>query len=146
MSNRVNVHQVQPLAYQALLELEKYLNQTKLEKSLKELIKIRVSQINGCAFCIDMHTKDARKYGETEQRIYALSAWRDTPFFTEVERAALALAEEMTLISKGVTDETYNQLAKVLDEVSVAQVIMAVITINGWNRLAITTHLQPVKD
>ncbi|WP_442587662.1 carboxymuconolactone decarboxylase family protein [Pedobacter sp. AW31-3R] len=146
MSNRVNVHQVQPLAYQALLELEKYLNQTKLEKSLKELIKIRVSQINGCAFCIDMHTKDARKYGETEQRIYALSAWRDTPFFTEVERAALALAEEMTLISKGVTDETYNHLAKVLDEVSVAQVIMAVITINGWNRLAITTHLQPVKD
>ena len=97
----------------------------------------------GCAFCIDMHTKEARKAGETEQRIYALSAWRDTPFFSEAERAILALTEEVTLISGHVKDETYEQAAKVLEELYLAQVIMAIITINVWNRIGITTRLVP---
>jgi alkylhydroperoxidase family enzyme len=90
-----------------------------------------------------MHTKDARKAGETEQRIYALNAWRDTPFFSEEERAILALTEEVTLISNHVKDETYQQAAKVLDETYLAQVILAIITINAWNRIGITTNLIP---
>jgi alkylhydroperoxidase family enzyme len=90
-----------------------------------------------------MHTKDARKAGETEQRIYALNAWRDTPFFDEQERAILALTEEVTLIVGHVSDETYNNVSALFDEAYVSQLIMAIITINAWNRLAITTHLQP---
>jgi len=99
--------------------------------------------MNGCAFCIDMHTKDARKAGETEQRIYALSAWRDTLFFSEDERAILGLTEEVTLISNHVKDETYEQAAKVLGETYLAQVILAIITINAWNRIGIATKLIP---
>lgn len=127
--------------------LEKYLSQAKIETSLKELIKIRVSQINGCAYCIDLHTKDARKLGETEQRIYGLIAWRETPFFNDTERAVLALAEEITHISvHGVTDETYNNALQLLGEERLAQVIMAIITINAWNRIGISTRLTPALD
>ena len=143
MSKRVVVQEVEPKAYEAMFGLEKYLSKSNLKPALKELIKIRVSQINGCAYCIDLHTKDARKAGETEQRIYALNAWRETPFFDETERAVLALAEEMTFIFKGVSDQAYENAAKVLDEHTLAQAIMAIVTINAWNRIAITTHLQP---
>jgi AhpD family alkylhydroperoxidase len=143
MDTRIKIDKVEPAGYKAILGLENFIESTPLTKKHKDLIKIRASQINGCAFCIDMHTKDARKAGETEQRIYALNAWRDTLFFTEEERAILALTEEVTLISNHVSDETYAQAAKVLDETYLAQVILAIITINAWNRIGITTQLLP---
>ncbi len=143
MKPRIEIPKVAPKAYKALATLSNYIEHTELTKTHKELIKIRASQINGCAFCIDMHTKDARKAGETEQRIYALNAWRDTPFFTEEERVILALTEEVTLIQNHVSDKTYEAAAAILDEKYLAQVIMAIITINAWNRIGITTNMQP---
>lgn len=144
MSKRIVIKELEPKAYEAMFGLEKYLGTTNVEASLKELIKVRVSQINGCAFCINLHTIDARKMGETEQRIYALNAWRETPFFSERERAVLALAEEITYIHNGgVTEATYQRAANVFDEHTLAQIIMAIIIINAWNRIAISTHQQP---
>jgi len=143
MKTRIKIDQVEPSGYSAILGLEKYIENTPLTKIHKDLIKIRASQINGCAFCIDMHTKEARKTGETEQRIYALNAWRDTPFFTNEERAILSLTEEVTLISNHVKDETYQMALDALGETYIAQVIMAIITINAWNRIGITTQLIP---
>lgn len=146
MTTRIKMDQVEPNGYKAILGLEKFIESTTISRTHKDLIKIRASQINGCAFCIDMHTKEARKAGETEQRIYALNAWRDTPFFTEEERAVLALTEEVTLISNHVKDETYATAEKLLGETYLAQVIMAIITINAWNRIGITTMLVPAQD
>jgi len=143
MTTRIRIDQAEPAGYRAILGLEKFIESTTLTKTHKDLIKIRASQINGCAFCIDMHTKDARKSGETEQRIYALNAWRDTTFYTEEERAILALTEEVTLINNHVSDETYASAARLLSESYLAQVILAVITINAWNRIGITTLLIP---
>jgi AhpD family alkylhydroperoxidase len=143
MKTRIRIDKVEPAGYNAILGLEKFIESTSLTRTHKELIKIRASQINGCAFCIDMHAKEARKAGETEQRIYALNAWRDTPFFTDEERAILALTEEVTLISHHVSDATYEAAAKVLDEKYLAQVILAIITINAWNRIGISTNLIP---
>ncbi|MEU0407022.1 carboxymuconolactone decarboxylase family protein [Streptomyces griseorubiginosus] len=116
----------------------------KVEPELLELIRIRASQINGCAFCIDMHTKDARAAGETEQRLYALNAWRETPFFTERERAALALAEAVTLVHDGrVPDAVYAEAADVFDETQIAALIWAATVINAYNRIAIATRMVP---
>ncbi|WP_114758611.1 carboxymuconolactone decarboxylase family protein [Flavobacterium sp. AG291] len=143
MENRMNFFKVETEGYNTMLAFEKYLAATELTKTHKELIKIRASQINGCAFCLDMHTKDALKYGETQQRIFTLSAWRDTPFFTKEEQAILALTEEVTQISNHVSDKTYSDAVTLLGEKYVAQVIMAIIAINGWNRIAITTGMQP---
>lgn len=144
MEQRINMAQDAPEAYKAVLGLNKYLETTTLTTTHKELIKIRASQINGCAFCIDMHAHDALKYGETAQRLYVLSAWRETGFFTEEERAVLALTEEITLIgNKGVSDEAYRNAVRLLGEDYVAHILMAVATINVWNRIAIATHLKP---
>jgi AhpD family alkylhydroperoxidase len=143
MTTRIKIDQIEPTGYKAILGLEKFIESTPLTKTHKDLIKIKASQINGCAFCIDMHTKEARKAGETEQRIYALNAWRDTPFFTHEERAILTLTEEVTLISNHVKDETYQIALEALGETYLAQVIMAIITINTWNRIGITTQLMP---
>lgn len=143
MSTRIKIDQAEPAGYKAILGLEKFIETTPLTRTHKDLIKIRASQVNGCSFCIDMHTKEARKAGETEQRIYALNAWRDTPFFTEEERAILALTEEVTLISNRVSEETYSKAANVLSKSYLAQVILAIITINAWNRIGITTLLIP---
>lgn len=140
---RINIEKTEPAGYKAILGLEKFIESTPLTRIHKDLIKIRASQINGCAFCIDMHTKEARKAGETEQRIYALNAWRDTSYFSKEEQAILALTEEVTLISNHVKDETYAQAIQVLEESYLAQVIMAIITINAWNRIGITTKLIP---
>src|SRR3982751_5257661 len=107
MKTRIKIDKIEPAGYNAILGLEKFIESTSLTKTHKDLIKIRASQINGCAFCIDMHAKEARKSGETEQRIYLLNSWRDTTFYTEEERAILALTEEVTLISNHVSDETY---------------------------------------
>lgn len=143
MKTRIDINRVDPEAYKAMMTLETYMHKSGLNRNYYELIKIRASQINGCAFCLDMHTKDARKLGESEQRIYLLNAWRETTLFTEVERAILALTEEVTKIQNGVSTETYNNAIKVLGERTTAHVIMAAVTINAWNRIAITTHLQP---
>ena len=141
MTTRINIPETEPQAYKAMLGLEKYLAESKLTAEHKELIKIRASQINGCAFCINMHTTEARKMGETEQRIYLLNAWRETSLFTEKEKAILALTEEVTLITNHVSDATYQAAAKLFDENYLAQIIMMIITINAWNRIAITTQL-----
>jgi AhpD family alkylhydroperoxidase len=146
MSKRINVQEVAPAAYKAMLTYSGFLSSSKLSATHKHLIEIRASQINGCAYCINMHTKAARQAGETEQRIYALSAWRDTSFFTEEERAILALTEEVTHISQRVSDKTYGQAAKLLSEEYLAQVIVAITIINSWNRICVTTELQPALD
>lgn len=123
---------------QAMYKLQKYTEESGLEHSLLELVKTRASQINGCAYCLDMHTKDARAAGETEQRLYTLSAWRETPFFTERERAALAWTEVITLISNThASDEEYAAAREQFSEEELVKLTMAIITINGWNRLAI---------
>lgn len=147
MSTRFNMAATDAAAYKALLGLEGYLQTTSLNHTQKELIKMRASQINGCAFCIDMHTKDALKYGETPQRIFLLNAWREAKdFFTEEEQVLLQMTEEITLISqKGLTDETYYKAKQLFDEAKIAQIIMAIITINAWNRIGVSTHLPIAK-
>src|SRR5690606_14204259 len=141
MENRINIQELEPDAYSAVLALESYLRSAKLSKTHLELIKIRASQINGCAFCINMHTSDALKQGETNQRIFLLNAWKETTLFTEEERAILAMTEEITLISNnGLTDETYKKAQSLFDENYIAQIIMAIVTINAWNRIAISTR------
>lgn len=144
MKSRIVIPQAAPEAYQALMNLEKYISTTSLTSTHKELIKIRASQINGCAFCINMHTADARKQGETEQRIYLISAWREADVFTEEEKAILALTEQVTLISNHVSDEVYENAAGLFDDKYLAEIILTIITINSWNRLAITTGLRAV--
>lgn len=141
METRVNVLHTQPEAYKAMMGLEKYIASTSLTSTHKELIKIRASQINGCAYCINMHTRDARKMGETEQRIYLLNAWRETTLYTEEEQAILAMTEEVTLIEKHLSKATYNQAKKLFDEKYIAEIIMMITTINAWNRIAIATEM-----
>jgi AhpD family alkylhydroperoxidase len=124
---------------QAMLALSKASEQGGLERPLLELVKIRASQINGCAYCIDMHTKDARLLGETEQRIYALSAWRETPFFSERERAGLEWAEAVTLVGEThVPDEIFERVRRHFDEQELVALTFAVVVINSWNRLAVS--------
>jgi AhpD family alkylhydroperoxidase len=135
---------VESAAYRAMLQLERYVRGSGINPTLLELIKIRASQINGCAFCIDMHTKDARLNGETEQRIYALNAWRETPFFTPQEQAVLALTEAVTLIATHpVFDEIYEEVSRYFSQDEIANLLMAIVTINSWNRIAITTRMVP---
>ena len=143
MNERIDIKEVDLEAYVIMYAFEKYLSKTNLTPIQKELIKIRASQINGCPFCINLHTQSARKLGETEQRIYALTAWRETPFFNEQERAILALTEEVTLIQHHVSNETYNKAASLFDQQSLAQLIMAIIAINAWNRISISTNMMP---
>lgn len=146
MQKRIHIGKVQPEAYRAMMAMEKYIDGTGLKPLHKELIRIRASQLNGCSYCLDMHTVDARKLGETEQRIYLLQAWKETNLFTEEEKAILALTEEITLISNHVSDETYQNAAAVFDEAYLAQIIMLIITINMWNRIGIVSKLQPGDD
>jgi AhpD family alkylhydroperoxidase len=121
-----------------MMGLEGYVRRCGLESSLLELVKTRASQINGCAFCIDMHTKDARAHGETEQRLYALSAWREAPFYTDRERAALAWTEAVTLVAEtGAPDEVYELARGQFSEKELVDLTFAVVAINGWNRLAV---------
>lgn len=143
MKARLNHHQVNPEAYQTMLKLEKFVNESGLDKKLIELIKIRASQINGCAFCLDMHTQDVRKLGETEQRIYLLSVWRESAVYTDAERAVLALTEAVTVITaNGVSEELYQQVREHFDENQYVALIMAINTINSWNRLAISAGMS----
>ncbi|RZL30996.1 MAG: carboxymuconolactone decarboxylase family protein [Pedobacter sp.] len=140
MESRIDIQKTEPAAYQAMYALEKYLASSALKPIHKELIKLRASQINGCAFCLNMHSVDARKLGETEQRIYLLNAWRETNLFNEEEKAILALTEEVTLITNHVSDKTYEKAASLFDANYLAQIIIAIVTINAWNRIAITSR------
>ena len=145
MQARLEAQKVSPAAYQAMLGLEMFVRRhSKLEPALLELVKMRASQINGCAYCIDMHSKDARAGGETEQRLYALSAWEETPFFTDRECAALALTEAVTRIGEDhVPDAVYEKARNSFSEEELVNLTLAIITINGWNRLAITFRFVP---
>lgn len=145
MEKRINIQQTEPGIYEALFALENYLKNTQLTPIQKELIKIRASQINGCAFCLNMHTKDALNFGETTKRIFLLNAWREAGVFTEEEQVMLAMTEELTLIhQQGLTEDTYQRAKALLNDQLIAQVIMAVIAINAWNRIAISTRMKPV--
>jgi AhpD family alkylhydroperoxidase len=143
MEQRLDYPALAPGAARAMYGLETYVAGCGLEHTLRELVKIRASQINGCAFCIDMHTKDARAAGETEQRIYALNAWRETPFFTERERAALAWAEAVTRIGGGVPDDLYDEARRQFSEKELVDLTWAVAAINAWNRVAISFRSVP---
>src|SRR5262249_27301143 len=130
--------------YQAMAALESYVRNTSLEAPLLELVRMRASQINGCAYCLDMHSKDARASGESEQRLYALNAWRETPFFSDRERAALAFTEAVTLISEGhVPDQVYQEAQANFSEEELVSLTVAIITINGWNRMLIAFRAVP---
>ena len=142
---RLEPAKASPAAYHAMLGLESFVSKSsKLEGSLLELVRMRASQINGCAFSIDMHSKDARVNGETEQRLYALSAWRETSFFTNRERAALAWTEALTRIAEAqAPDEVYAEVRKEFGEEEIVNLSMAIITVNCWNRLAIAFRKIP---
>lgn len=145
MQPRLEAQKASPGAYHAMLTLETFIRKSsKLEPSLVELVKMRASQINGCAYCIDMHSKDARAEGETEQRLYALNAWRETPFFTDRERAALAWAEAVTLVSQDhVPDAVYEEARQRFSDEELVNLTLAIVTINGWNRLSIAFRAVP---
>jgi AhpD family alkylhydroperoxidase len=145
MSQRLDYQNVDPAATAALFGMEKYVRGSSLDRKLINLLYIRVSQINGCAFCLDMHLKEAAESGENQQRLWSLSAWRETPFFEEHERAALALAEHITLVAeKGVPDDIYAEAARHFSQEQIIQLLMAITTINGWNRVSLTAGRQPV--
>lgn len=138
----MNINQAEPAIYKAMAVADNYLPEFQLDRKLQELIRIRVSQINGCGYCIDYHSNDALQLGETPQRLFALAAWWETPFFNDEERAILKLAEEVTNISQhGVSDNTYENALQLLGEQKLAQVIFVTITINNWNRIAISMHM-----
>jgi len=142
MTHRISIKEIEPEAYKAMLGLEKYTSNTKLSPQLCKLIKIRASQINSCAYCIDMHTQDALKIGETQRRIFALPAWKESHLFSDKEKAVLQITEEITLISEGgVKEKTYNELLRFYDENDLAQIIMQIIVINSWNRIAVSTKM-----
>ncbi|HEV2246113.1 MAG TPA: carboxymuconolactone decarboxylase family protein [Terriglobia bacterium] len=145
MEPRLNPTKIAPAAYRAMAALEVYVkHSSNLEKPLLELVRMRASQINGCAYCLDMHSKDARAAGETEQRLYTLDAWRETPFFTDRERAALAWTEAITLIaSSHAPDEVYEEARKQFSEEELVNLTIAIVAINGWNRLSIAFRAIP---
>ena len=140
---RLNYVKTLPQGYKSMLDLQNVVNESSLDHKLLELVKIRASQINGCAFCLDMHTKDARAIGETEQRIYMLNAWKESPFYSERERAALLWCETLTLVSNnGAPDEVYAKVDKIFNEKELVELTFAVITINSWNRLSIGFNVE----
>jgi AhpD family alkylhydroperoxidase len=143
MQQRMAMHEVIPDGYKAVLGLERYVL-GKVDHQLLKLIKLRASYINGCVFCIDMHTREALQAGESSQRLFAVAAWKEAPFFSKEERAAFALTDAVTLIADGgVPDEVWNEARALWSEEEVADLIMAISTINVWNRIAISTHAQP---
>jgi AhpD family alkylhydroperoxidase len=144
MQPRIDVTKVSPAAYQAVAALQSYVDQSGLDPKLRDLVKIRASQINGCAFCIAMHTREARKHGETEERIYLLDAWRETPLYTPKERAALEWTEAVTLLSEGhVPDEVFDRVRKQFSEKELVDLTAATVAINTWNRLSIAFRVPP---
>jgi AhpD family alkylhydroperoxidase len=144
MEPRIDARKYAPEAQKAMAAIEKYLSESGLEHRLIHLMKMRASQINGCAYCIDMHSKDARAIGETEQRLYELDAWRETPFYNDRERAALSWTETLTLVSEThVPDAAYDEVRKHFSEKEIVDLTLVVMTINAWNRLAIALRAVP---
>ena len=144
MKARLEYSKVVPEAFKAMVGLEAVIHSTRVEESLLDLIKLRASQINGCAYCIDMHSKGARARGESEQRLFALDAWRETPFYSDRERAALAWTEALTLVSKShVPDDVYEEVQTQFSERELVGLTLAVVAINGWNRLEISFRNVP---
>ena len=144
MEARIDLTKISPAAYKAMAGLEGFVKESGLERSLLELVRIRASQINGCAYCLDMHSKDARAAGETEQRLYELNAWRETPFYSERERAALAWTEALTLVHQThAPDDVYEEVRKRFTEEEVVSLTAAIVSINSWNRLAIGFRAVP---
>jgi len=143
----MNINAVEPCIYEAMSESDTRVDAFDLDPKLKELVRLRASQINGCGYCINYHTKNALTLGETAQRLFAVSAWWETPFFTEEEQVILKLTEEVTNISNhGVSDEVYATALKILGEKKLIQLIFVIVTINSWNRLAISTHMVAEND
>lgn len=144
MTQRLSVHDIDPAAYEAVLGMERYVRNSGLEKPLYELVKIRASQLNGCAYCLDMHHHDARVAGESQRRLDVLSAWREAPeLYADRERAAFALTEAVTLIGNdGVPDDVWAQAQRHFDDAGLVHLLLAIATINVWNRLAVSTHQQ----
>ena len=141
-SERIDLAAAAPEPYRAMLRLDRTVQESTLDPALNELVKVRASQVNQCAFCIDMHTKDARRAGETEQRLYALPAWREAPFFTERERAALALTEAMTALPQtNVPDDVYEEAARHFNTGELGALIFAIVVINAWNRIGVTSRM-----
>lgn len=144
MEPRIDARKYAPEAQKALFALEQYISNCGLEHGLLHLLKMRASQINGCAYCLDMHSKDARALGETEQRLYELNAWEETPFYTERERAALSWIEAITLVSEThVPDSVYEQVRKQFNEKEIVDLTLVGVAINAWNRLAISLRAVP---
>lgn len=143
MEQRIQIDRLQPEAFKAMYALEDYLAKSELSKTHKQLIKIRASQMNSCAFCIDMHTKEALKIGESHERIFLLNAWSESNQFSLEEKVILLITEEITFIHKnGLTDSTYNKALVIFSETYLAQLIMVATVINAWNRIAISTNKQ----
>ncbi|TDH28565.1 carboxymuconolactone decarboxylase family protein [Segetibacter sp. 3557_3] len=146
MEQRINIETASSEAWKALYALSVITSKYDLSPIQKHLIKVRVSQINGCAYCINMHTKEALRSGETQQRLFLLSAWNETDLFTPEEKAMLRLTEEVTLIhNHGVSDQTYQEAGKYFSPEVIGQIIMSAITMNAWNRIAVSTH-KPIVD
>lgn len=143
MSNRKLIYDVDPIAYEGMFLLEKYLNESQLTVTHKELIKIRTSQLNGCGYCLDMHSKDALQYGESARRLFVLAGWRETDLFTVEEQVILEMTEAVTFIhSGGISDALYAKAEQVFDATYLAQLLMCMVTINAWNRIGVATHLK----
>ncbi|MCT9931092.1 carboxymuconolactone decarboxylase family protein [Planotetraspora sp. A-T 1434] len=143
---RIDVAKLAPKAYHSLLGLERFLHESGLPQRTLELVKLRASQINGCGYCVDMHSHDAKKAGESDERLFAVVAWRDAPFYTDAERAALALTEAATRLSDRpdpVPDEIWAEAAKHYDEETLAALVVAIAAINAWNRIGVTARLVP---
>lgn len=144
MPTRIDYTKVSPDGIKALYGLERYVRNSSLESSLIELVKLRASYMNGCAYCVDMHSKDARAAGETEQRIYGIPVWHETPYFTPRERAALAWTEAVTDVGgTGVPDHVFEEVQRHFTEQEIVDLTFAVVTINGWNRLAVSLRAEP---
>lgn len=141
--SRINIGAVAPEGYRAVLGLEKYV-QVNVDHTVLELVKLRASMLNGCSFCVDMHSRDALAAGESSRRLFAVAAWREAPFFTERERAALALTDAVTRLGEhGVPDEVWDAAAKAWSEKELADLVIAIATINVWNRISVTSQTQP---
>ena len=141
ITSRIALHSAAPAVYGAISALD---DSAQFEPALRELVRIRASQINGCGYCVDYHSRDAQRAGEQDRRIFALTAWRESPFFDERERAALALTEALTRMPEGgVPDKTYERCAELFGEAELGQLMGVIIAINAWNRVGVGTRLQP---
>lgn len=141
---RIDYGKLNPNAIESMMSLQHYVDKSTLPENMLELVRMRASQLNGCAYCLDMHSKDARSAGESEQRLYLLDAWREAPFYTDKERAALAWTEAVTLVSRShVPDKVYDEVRKYFTEKEIVELTMAIITINNWNRLSISMRHVP---